>query len=62
MAFPSQTFTYVLPFPEGQEGMQAVLSSDFSIGQFRYLERLLLVHGRWYFLNLSLSTIEIKSR
>lgn len=31
----------------GQEGMQAVLSSDYSIAQFRYLERLLLVHGRW---------------
>ena len=31
----------------GQEGMQAVLASDYSIAQFRYLERLLLVHGRW---------------
>ncbi|XP_071484021.1 probable phospholipid-transporting ATPase IM [Diadema antillarum] len=31
----------------GQEGMQAVLASDFSFAQFRYLERLLLVHGRW---------------
>uniref|UniRef100_A0AC34QT05 Phospholipid-transporting ATPase n=1 Tax=Panagrolaimus sp. JU765 TaxID=591449 RepID=A0AC34QT05_9BILA len=31
----------------GQEGMQAVLASDFSIAQFRYLQRLLLVHGRW---------------
>ncbi|XP_047740035.1 phospholipid-transporting ATPase ID-like [Hyalella azteca] len=31
----------------GQEGMQAVLSSDYSMAQFRYLERLLLVHGRW---------------
>ncbi|KFD54817.1 hypothetical protein M513_04251 [Trichuris suis] len=31
----------------GQEGMQAVLASDFCIGQFRFLERLLLVHGRW---------------
>nr|DBA23801.1 TPA: hypothetical protein GDO54_014680 [Pyxicephalus adspersus] len=31
----------------GQEGMQAVLSSDFSFAQFRYLQRLLLVHGRW---------------
>ena len=29
----------------GQEGMQAVRASDFSIAQFRYLERLLLVHG-----------------
>jgi len=31
----------------GQEGMQAVLASDYSISQFRFLERLLLVHGRW---------------
>jgi P-type E1-E2 ATPase len=27
--------------------MQAVLASDYSIAQFRFLERLLLVHGRW---------------
>ncbi|XP_056272175.1 probable phospholipid-transporting ATPase IM [Pseudoliparis swirei] len=31
----------------GQEGMQAVLASDYSFAQFRYLRRLLLVHGRW---------------
>ncbi|XP_058158033.1 phospholipid-transporting ATPase FetA-like [Dasypus novemcinctus] len=31
----------------GQEGMQAMLSSDFAFSQFRYLQRLLLVHGRW---------------
>ncbi|XP_052796931.1 phospholipid-transporting ATPase ID-like isoform X1 [Mya arenaria] len=36
----------------GQEGMQAVLSSDFSFSQFRYLERLLLVHGRWSYLRM----------
>ncbi|GMS92729.1 hypothetical protein PENTCL1PPCAC_14904, partial [Pristionchus entomophagus] len=36
----------------GQEGMQAVLSSDYSIGQFKYLERLLLVHGRWSYLRM----------
>ena len=30
----------------GKEGRQAVNSSDFSIGQFRFLRRLLLVHGR----------------
>ena len=36
----------------GQEGMQAVLASDFSIAQFRYLERLLLVHGRWSYLRM----------
>jgi magnesium-transporting ATPase (P-type) len=31
----------------GQEGNQATLASDYSLGQFRFLERLLLVHGRW---------------
>eukprot|EP00798_Chlamydomonas_sp_ICE-L_P010142 gene10142-8043_t len=31
----------------GQEGMQAVMASDFSISQFRFLVPLLLVHGRW---------------
>ncbi|XP_043864356.1 phospholipid-transporting ATPase ID isoform X2 [Drosophila mojavensis] len=31
----------------GQEGLQAVLSSDYAIAQFCHLERLLLVHGRW---------------
>jgi phospholipid-transporting ATPase len=30
----------------GKEGRQAVNSSDFSVAQFRYLKRLLLVHGR----------------
>lgn len=37
----------------GQEGMQAVLASDYSIAQFRYLERLLLVHGRWSYYRMS---------
>lgn len=36
----------------GQEGMQAVLASDFAFAQFRYLERLLLVHGRWSYLRM----------
>ena len=36
----------------GQEGLQAVLSSDFSIAQFRFVERLLLVHGRWSYLRM----------
>ncbi|XP_062937757.1 phospholipid-transporting ATPase FetA-like [Cynocephalus volans] len=31
----------------GHEGMQAMLNSDFAFCQFRYLQRLLLVHGRW---------------
>ncbi|KAF4608233.1 hypothetical protein EYR40_000577 [Pleurotus pulmonarius] len=31
----------------GEEGLQAVNSSDYAIGQFRFLKRLLLVHGHW---------------
>ncbi|CAM9092815.1 unnamed protein product, partial [Phaeothamnion confervicola] len=31
----------------GQEGMQAVNSSDYALAQFRFLRPLLLVHGRW---------------
>ena len=31
----------------GQEGMQAVMASDFAIGRFKFLSRLLLVHGHW---------------
>uniref|UniRef100_A0A8C5BKZ9 Phospholipid-transporting ATPase n=1 Tax=Gadus morhua TaxID=8049 RepID=A0A8C5BKZ9_GADMO len=36
----------------GQEGMQAVSSSDYSFAQFRFLQRLLLVHGRWSYLRM----------
>merc|ERR1712093_680165 len=34
----------------GKEGMQAARTSDYSIGQFRFLQRLLLVHGRWNYI------------
>ncbi|XVF03488.1 hypothetical protein REPUB_Repub04eG0265400 [Reevesia pubescens] len=37
----------------GVEGMQAVMSSDVAIAQFRYLERLLLVHGHWCYRRIS---------
>ncbi|KAH3901883.1 aminophospholipid-translocating P4-type ATPase DNF1 SCDLUD_001667 [Saccharomycodes ludwigii] len=37
----------------GEEGRQAVMSSDYAIGQFRYLTRLVLVHGRWSYKRLS---------
>ncbi|KAK4371889.1 hypothetical protein RND71_007273 [Anisodus tanguticus] len=36
----------------GQEGMQAVMASDFAIAQFRFLADLLLVHGRWSYLRI----------
>ncbi|CAK7567246.1 MAG: phospholipid transporting ATPase [Sporothrix epigloea] len=31
----------------GLEGRQAAMSSDYALGQFRFLKRLVLVHGRW---------------
>ncbi|CAN0346184.1 unnamed protein product [Lampetra fluviatilis] len=37
----------------GQEGMQAVMSSDFAIARFCHLRRLLLVHGHWCYTRLA---------
>ncbi|KAI4892075.1 hypothetical protein NFI96_022383 [Prochilodus magdalenae] len=37
----------------GQEGMQAVMSSDFAISRFKYLRKLLLVHGHWCYTRLA---------
>lgn len=36
----------------GEEGRAAVMSSDYAIGQFRFLTRLMLVHGRWSYRRL----------
>lgn len=56
------TFTFLLSFVSaaahigvgisGQEGIQAVLASDYSFSQFKFLQRLLLVHGRWSYLRM----------
>ena len=37
----------------GEEGRQAVMSSDYAIAQFRFLQRLVLVHGRWSYRRLA---------
>jgi len=37
----------------GAEGMQAVMASDVAVAQFRFLERLLLVHGHWCYRRIS---------
>ncbi|KAM0756281.1 phospholipid-translocating P-type ATPase [Meredithblackwellia eburnea MCA 4105] len=37
----------------GEEGLQAVNSSDYAIGQFRFLQRLLLVHGHFSYMRNS---------
>jgi len=38
---------------KGEEGLQAVNSSDYAIAQFRYLEHLLLKHGRYNYIRMS---------
>ncbi|XP_040904445.1 phospholipid-transporting ATPase VB isoform X2 [Toxotes jaculatrix] len=37
----------------GQEGMQAVMASDFAISRFKHLKKLLLVHGHWCHMRLA---------
>ncbi|KAF8967406.1 hypothetical protein BGZ46_000170 [Entomortierella lignicola] len=37
----------------GEEGRQAVMASDFAIAQFRFLSKLLLVHGRWSYIRIA---------
>ncbi|KAG0489546.1 hypothetical protein HPP92_006409 [Vanilla planifolia] len=37
----------------GKEGRQAVMASDFAMGQFRFLVPLLLVHGHWNYQRMS---------
>lgn len=37
--------------------MQAAMASDYSVGQFKYLNRLLLVHGHWSYLRTSEMTL-----
>lgn len=37
----------------GLEGRQAAMSSDYAIAQFRFLQRLVLVHGRWSYRRLA---------
>lgn len=37
----------------GKEGRQAVRCSDFAFARFRFLRRVLLVHGHWYYWRIS---------
>lgn len=41
----------------GKEGYQAASNSDYAIGQFRFLRRLMFVHGRWSGVRLSMFMI-----
>lgn len=37
----------------GKEGRQAANNADFAIGEFKFLRRLLLVHGRYNYIRQS---------
>ncbi|KAG0019775.1 hypothetical protein BGZ81_009610 [Podila clonocystis] len=37
----------------GQEGMQAAMASDYSITQFRFIKKLVLVHGHWGYMRIA---------
>lgn len=37
----------------GLEGSQAAMSADYAFGQFRFLTKLLLVHGRWSYYRIA---------
>ena len=41
----------------GKEGLQAARVSDYSIAQFRFLAKLLLVHGRWNYIRTCKYTV-----
>jgi phospholipid-translocating ATPase len=41
----------------GKEGLQAARTSDYSIAQFRFLVKLLLVHGRWNYMRTCKYTV-----
>ena len=38
----------------GQEGLQAVNASDYSLAQFRFLQKLLLCHGMYHHIDESI--------
>ncbi|KAH9991321.1 phospholipid-translocating P-type ATPase [Xylariaceae sp. FL0662B] len=41
----------------GKEGLQAARVADYAIAKFRFLQRLLLVHGRWNYVRTAKFTI-----
>jgi phospholipid-translocating ATPase len=38
----------------GREGRAAVRSSDFAFAKFRFLQKVILVHGHWYYYRVAL--------
>jgi len=44
---------YFLAGIMGKEGRQAVRCSDFAFARFKFLRRILLVHGHWYYIRVA---------
>lgn len=38
----------------GKEGRQAVRTSDYAVARFKFLWRVLLVHGHWYYVRAAI--------
>lgn len=38
----------------GKEGRQAVRTSDYAVARFKFLLRVLLVHGHWYYVRAAI--------
>lgn len=43
----------VFPGIMGREGRQAVRNSDYAIARFKFLAKLLLVHGHFYYIRIA---------
>ena len=43
----------VSPGIMGKEGRQAVRNSDYAIARFKFLAKLLLVHGHFYYIRIA---------
>lgn len=44
---------HVSPGIMGKEGRQAVRNSDYAIARFKFLAKLLLVHGHFYYIRIA---------
>jgi magnesium-transporting ATPase (P-type) len=53
------TYVEVIEELKLANSFQAVMASDFSIAQFRFLERLLVVHGHWCYKRIAQMVIGV---
>lgn len=51
--FLQHVCVHMSPGIMGKEGRQAVRNSDYAIARFKFLAKLLLVHGHFYYIRIS---------